>query len=656
MRFRSTLTWLCLALFPAAALFAGPAENLKLGLLFGDNMVLQREAAIPIWGTAVPGGKLVVSLGKEKKKAKVGKDSTWKVTLSPLPAGGPYELLVIGKDTLRFKNVLVGEVWLASGQSNMEMPVLGDWAKVNNCDQETSAANYPNIRLFKVKHATSHKPQDTLGGEGWKVCGPGSVAGFSAAAYFFGRNLHQQLHVPVGLVQSAWGGTIIEAWTSGPALKTIPALAHKVTEYETTVVLKDEQGKSHETRLREWNQVVHQKDLGYMGTSGVSWEKPACDTTGWEKVQIPYVWDKSFDGVIWYRKTVMLPPGWPGRDLTLLLGPLDDSDTTWFNGTVVGTGDKWNVPRRYTVPGTLAQEGANTIIIRIKDEILAGGFGGQSAEHQLIGPTGDSLPLAGEWLCKTSLDFKQLPKKPQRISEQNQPTALFNAMINPLIPFALRGAIWYQGESNAGNGKLYQKLFPLMIQDWRTRWQQDDFPFLFVQLANYRDQQKEPVENSGWAELREAQLLTLSVAPHTGMAVASDIGDAQDIHPKNKQAVGDRLALVARHLVFQDTVAYSGPICKAMSVEGNRVRLTFEHATGGLTVKDNAVLQGFAVAGTDKVFYWADAVIENNTVVVGCDKVPAPTAVRYGWANNPVGNLYNQAQLPASPFRTDVEP
>jgi sialate O-acetylesterase len=650
------MIWLCLALFPATTLIAGPAENIKLGVLFRDNMVLQRDRAIPVWGTAGPGGKVTVVLGKEKKKTKVGKDRTWKVMLAPRPAGGPHELLIMGKETIRIKNVLVGEVWLAAGQSNMEMPVGDGWGKVLNCDQETSAANYPDIRLFRVKHAASNKPQDTLVSDGWQICGPAAVDGFSAAAYFFGRHLHQQRQVPVGLIQSAWGGTIIEAWTSGPALKTIPTVAPKVVDYETTTVVKDGSGKSFDVRLQEWNQLVQQKDPGYTGTNGITWEKPASDTTGWEKVQVPYLWDKNFDGVVWYRKTVVLPAGWQGQDLTLRLGPLDDMDSTWFNGTVVGAGNKWDVPRVYAIPGALVKAGANTIIIRIKDEYLAGGFGGKPEEHQLAGPTGEALPLAGEWLCKTGLDFAQLPKKPQRIAEQNRPTALFNAMINPLVPYALRGAIWYQGESNAGNGKLYQELFPLMIRDWRTRWQQGDFPFLFVQLANYLEPQKEPVEKSGWAELREAQLMTLAKVPVTGMAVAVDIGDAQDIHPKNKQAVGDRLALAARHLVNQDTVAYAGPIYKSMSIEGNRIRLTFDHTNGDLTVKEGAVLQGFAVAGADKVFYWAEAAIDGNTVVVTSDKVPAPAAVRYGWANNPVGNLYNGAGLPASPFRTDVEP
>jgi sialate O-acetylesterase len=491
--------------------------DVKLPAVIGDNMVVQRDTKVPIWGTAEPGEKVTVILGEQTASAASATADAagrWKVQLGPVPAGGPFEMTVAGKNTITLKNILVGEVWAASGQSNMEWSVQAS----ANPKQEIAEAKYPKIRLFTVQKAVASEPKSDCVGK-WVECSPETVPGFSAVAYFFGRHLHKTLEVPVGLINTSWGGTVAEAWTSRPALEASADFKPIVDRRDQTFSGYPKAKEQYEKQLAEWKAAVE----------------------------------------------------------------------------------------------------------------------------------------------KAKSEGKEPPKQPPAprdpLSDPNLASNLYNGMVSPLVPYAIRGAIWYQGESNAGRAYQYRKLFPAMIQDWRKAWG-NDFPFLFVQLANFNPGQPEPAESTGesdWAELREAQLLTLSL-PNSGMAVIIDIGDAKDIHPKNKQDVGRRLALNALHMSYGKDVVYSGPSFDKMQTEGSTVRLKFKHVGGGLVAQGGGPLKGFAVAGADKKFHVAEARIEGDTVVLHSDQVEKPAGVRYAWANNPAGNLFNNEGLPASPFRTDDWP
>ncbi|HOJ34826.1 MAG TPA: sialate O-acetylesterase [Candidatus Hydrogenedentes bacterium] len=645
---------------------APAATNVRLPALFTDNMVLQRDMKVPVWGWADPSGKVTVELGKQRVACLVGEDGKWVVHLRPMPAGGPYELKVIGAETITLKDVLIGDVWICSGQSNMQWPVKFGDAGVLNRDEEVANANYPNIRLFSVPLKRAFEPKENLeGAEPWKVCSPETVGPFSAVAYFFGRELHKHLNVPIGLIQTAWGGTVAEAWTSEASLRTIPDFVPQIDKLKEEV----RQGEAriqqvtqqYQEQFKAWFQTLDEKDPGYANGQAV-WASAKLKTADWAKVTIPdSSCFKDFDGTGWFRKTVTIPTAWAGKSLTLSLGPINDLDRVWFNGVQVGEttyGTPWRNPRVYGVPAELVKPGNAVITVRVLDIGGSGGLLGKAEQLTLSVAGGESISLAGEWLYHAGLDLKTVPPLPQRPAlienNPNLPSVLYNAMIAPLIPYGIRGAIWYQGESNANRAYQYRTLFPTLITDWRKQWGQGDFPFLFVQLANFQEVKPEPGDDA-WAELREAQTMTLSL-PNTGMAVTIDIGEANDIHPQNKQDVGKRLALAARHVAYGEELDYSGPLYKSMQVEGSSIRLYFDHVDGGLTTPNGEPLKGFAIAGEDKKFVWADAKIDGDTVVVSSPSVPNPVAVRYAWAINPVCNLYNRAGLPASPFRTDSWP
>lgn len=641
-------------LFICGNALAQPATSVRLPAIFSDHMVVQRDVPVVMWGWADPGGSVTVSMGQTEASTRVGSDGTWRVELPPVPAGGPYEIRVVGSDTLTFKDVLAGEVWIGSGQSNMEWPL----ASVNNADQEIAAARYPQIRLFTVERAVSPRPEVDVVSEGWKVTSPETVGGFSAVAYFFGRELHQELGVPIGLINSSWGGTVAEAWTSREALRQIPDFHEVLERVEHLADSIDLINQDFDERLAAWTQKVAAEDVGFKDST--PWYQPELDEASWEEMDVPILWESAglpgFDGVVWYRKTFELTPEQAGGDLTLHLGPIDDIDSTWVNGVPVGSTSIYNRARIYPIEAGILMPGRNTITVRVIDTGGGGGFFGRPDEMALTAGEDASdmvVSLAGPWKYKVALDFTALPPPPVRMSLENTPTTLFNAMIAPLTPYPIQGVIWYQGESNAGRAYQYRKLFPTLIDDWRSQWDNVDMPFLFVQLANFMAVQKEPVEPSEWAELREAQSRTLSL-PRTAMAVTIDIGEADDIHPRNKQDVGRRLALAALAKVYGRGVEYSGPVYRLMRREGSTAHIVFDHAEG-LHAREGEV-KGFAIAGPDRRFVAANARIEGNTVIVSSPEVAEPVAVRYGWANNPVVNLYNAAGLPASPFRTDDWP
>ncbi len=628
-----------------------PAKNIVLNSLFTENMVLQRNKEISIWGTAEPKSKVEVEINDIQTKSIADDKGQWMVHLPPMQAGGPYDLIIKGEKTRKIKNVLIGEVWLCSGQSNMEMPVNGEWAKVLNAEKEVAEANYPGIRLFTVEHATSTVPIDTINSSGWQKCSPGTVEGFSATAYFFGRALYKDLNIPVGLIHSSWGGTIAEAWTSAETLKTFPDFADKVELLEKDTTSMDEALKEYKAKLKIREKKMKEPDAGIRDGKYI-WNAPDLKTSDWQEMKLPTLWEragyKDLDGVVWFRKEINIPQSMSGQELTLHLGPVNDDDITWFNGVKVGATRGASEKRVYKIPKPIIKKGENVIAVRVFDIGNNGGIYGQPEQLKITGNSGKTLSLSGVWKYKIGLNVQPVPKSP---NDPNRPSVLYNAMIHPLIPLTFRGAIWYQGEANAGRAFQYRTLFPALITDWRSHWNQGDFPFYFVQLANFLQPQSVPGDDE-WAELREAQLMTLSL-PNTGMAVTIDIGDANDIHPKNKQEVGRRLALNALRFSYGRKIENSGPLYKSMQVDGNKIRLSFTHIDSGLEVKGSASLKGFTIAGADKKFVWAGAKIDGNTVIVSSPKVKNPVAVRYAWASNPICNLYNKAGLPASPFRTD---
>ena len=639
-----------------------PATHIIPAKLFTNHMVLQQEKPIHIWGTADPSGIITIEFMGQKQTTVSDEAGEWKVTLAPIGAGGSYEMKIIGKDTLMINDILIGEVWIGSGQSNMEMPLAG-WGEVMNFKQEIAEANYPNIRLFQVQHAIGLKPENSIPADGWLVCTPENIPEFSSTAYFFGRELHKDLDVPIGLIHSSWGGTIIEAWMSSPSFE-------KSSEYQAQIEQlrkasdhfeKKYQGKKadtmYNTMMKERNNEMRKKERG-SNDPVAKWSEINIDMTEWKMMQIPDLWENAglpgMDGIVWFRKEVELPKAWAGKDLELHLSPVDDIDSTFFNGTFVGTHTIWNEPRVYTIPNELVKAGNNIIAVKVRDDQGGGGIWGDPELLKISLGEDKNISLVGEWYYRVGLDWKELINLGINPNNPNFPTLLSNAMIEPLIPFTFRGAIWYQGESNAGAAYKYRTLFPLLIQDWRQRWGQGDFPFLFVQLANYMEVKDQPGEDS-WAELREAQLMTLNET-NTGMAVAIDIGDAEDIHPKNKQEVGRRLALNALKIAYDKNIIHTGPLYKSMQIEGNKIRITFENVGEGLTTSNKKELMGFSIAGADKQFNWAKAEIVDNQIVVWHPEIDNPIAVRYAWASNPVCNLVNSAGLPASPFRTDNWP
>ncbi|HNR97831.1 MAG TPA: sialate O-acetylesterase [Planctomycetota bacterium] len=619
--------------------------------LFSDHMVIQRDAPVPVWGWTEPGREVAVTIAGVRATARAAADGKWLARLAPLAAGGPHVLEVTGPRRIVLADVLVGDVWICSGQSNMQWPVAASQA----AEAEIAAADLPAIRLFTVPRRTAMEPEPLVAGA-WTPCSPRSVPNFSAVGFFFGRELYKELGVPIGLIDSSWGGTVAEAWMSAEALAPMEDFARPVAEMKELAAA----GKSGEDRFaqlmaRWWRE----NDPG--SKEEPRWENPAFDAAAWKTMRLPSKWEDAglpnFDGLVWFRKEIELPAAWAGKEAILRLGPIDDRDTTWVNGARVGEGDDWTVPRTYKVPAGTLVAGRNVIAVRVLDTGGAGGLVGAPDQLalELAGGGAPAVPLAGPWSWREAVPLARLGAAPQKPgSNPNVVTVLYNGMIAPLAPFAIKGAIWYQGESNADRPAQYRRLLPALIRDWRARFETGDFPFLVVQLANFMAPQKEPVE-AGWAELREAQLLTAQADPKVGLAVTIDIGAADDIHPRNKQDVGRRLALEALRIGGGGDIVSTGPEYAGMELRGGEIVLRFRGVGGGLVAGGGGKLKGFAIAGKDGKFAWADAAIAGDTVVVASPAVPEPVAVRYGWANNPDCNLYNKEGLPASPFRTDTE-
>ena len=643
------LTLLMLMLIIAAA---DLTAEVKLPKVIGSNMVLQRNREVSIWGWADAREKVTVAFNGQEAQVRAGKDGTWMVVLQPMQAGGPFEMVIEGKNTITLQNILVGDVWVCSGQSNMEWSVQNS----DNPETEIAAAVHPEIRLFTVPKNIQFMPADDIPSGEWSVCSPETIPGFSAVGYFFGREVHRETGVPVGLISSNWGGTNVETWTSREMSQTDPVMRDAVATIEN--VSPEELQARVQRERKEFIASLGGLEAGIVNDEPV-WANPSLDLSAWKEMKVPGVWEDAglggLDGVVWYRRTITLSEEQANQDALLKLGPIDDSDRTWINGQEVGsTMEAYATEREYKIAAAVLTPGVNTVVVRIEDYRGNGGFWG-SPDAMVLQSSAGNTSLSGTWKYRvSSADFSV--NTANNISPNSKPTLLFNGMIHPLLNFEVLGAVWYQGESNAGQAYRYRTLFPNLIKDWRNHWNNPDLGFYFVQLANFRAAKDQPAE-SDWAELREAQTMTLEL-PHTGMAVAIDIGEADDIHPRNKQDVGKRLARAALHDTYGKDIAWSGPVLQKFTIDGPTVVLQFDPMDSELVVRDRyGYVKGFAIAGADRVFHWAKGVQYGNNIYLRSDAVDAPVAVRYAWADNPDdANIYNAEGLPAIPFRTDEWP
>jgi len=618
--------------------------QLILPTLFSDNMVVQRGKPVRVWGWATTGSRVFVRFNGQSRATRVGKDGRWEIVFNPMQHGGPFEMTVnAGKETKILHNILIGDVWICSGQSNMEMPIQG-WGmdSVRNAKEEIATANYPDIRLMTVEKAMSYVPEADFKSSGWKVCSPATVGPFSAVGYFFGRKLNQELGIPIGLIYTAWGGTVVQAWTSWDEMGKLPEYADtNPVEFISKAAELQKRVREYETALKE--------DQGTRD----QWFRPDTDLRDWKPVTLPRTYEDSeigdVDGVVWFCREFELKGC--SEDQELNLGAIDDAEETWINGEFIGKTDGWNVNRRYRVRADLLKSGTNVLVVKVLDTGGGGGFKGTDKDLWL-GTESNKISLAGNWYYREAATTKMFDI--QHVGPNSFPSRLYNAMIAPAIRFPIKGVIWYQGESNTWEAYRYRTLFPSMINDWRRKWGYA-FPFYWVQLANFMKPDSIPVE-SEWAELREAQSKTLSL-PNTGQAVTIDIGEADDIHPRNKQDVGGRLALNVLHHVYRKTeIVASGPVYSGMEARDGKIYLSFTHIGSGLVAGGDkyGYLRGFSIATENGPFLWAKAHIEGDRVVVYHPEIKAPAAVRYAWGNNPDdANLFNREGLPASPFRTD---
>jgi sialate O-acetylesterase len=642
---KNNLTFFILLAFVVGLIHESSA--IKLHHLFRDHMVLQRGIEVPIWGSGIPKSNVIIQINGINASTIIDENGKWMIKLPPMKAGGPYQLSIKSDENIVLHDVMIGEVWLASGQSNMEWSLKSG---VIDTEKEIATANYPNIRFFQVPKNVSRIPLSEINEGAWFSCSPATAGDMSAVAYFFAKELWQDQKVAVGIIQSFWGGTVCEAWTSQEMLANLEDFVGRVKQIkESNEDWQELQKKANElARFRE--------KIEKTATSGEA--KGVYNTEfkdeEWSKTQYPInMWDIGLDwywGFMWVRKWIDVPAEMIGKPAVINLGKISFEDITWFNGVKIGSNTEQEKTREYIIPASLLKPGKNLIAIRILSRYGAGRIGTPSAQPILRSSdpnVKETVSLSGTWLFNEKVE----PEFPVGKEFQNEPSSLYNSMIAPLIPFGIRGVIWYQGESNADRAFQYQNLFPSMIKDWRARWSQGDFPFIFVQLANFEKSNPEPTD-SKWAELREAQLMALKL-PNTGMAVAIDLGDPEDIHPRNKKPVGKRLYASAKKIAYGIDGVHSGPIYHHFKIEEDAIRIYFTDIGSGLTGVNKEPLKGFSIAGYDQRFYWADAIIDGNTIVVKSSLVSQPVAVRYAWDKNPACSLYNLEGLPASPFRTD---
>ena len=622
--------------------------QLRLPRLISNGMVLQRDTDIKIWGWATPGEPVSLQFAGNSYETRSDDSGKWLITLPPKQAGGPFTMEISAGNTITLSDILVGDVWLCSGQSNMELPVrrVRPLYEAEIADSENN-----HIRSFIVPKVFSFKKTlEDLSGGSWVAADPETVLDFSAAAWFFAVHLNETYGVPVGLLTSAFGGSPAEAWISEESLKEFPVHYSELQKCKSDSLMSAI-ASADQKRIQDWYTQLLRADEAYK-TPGMKWHDPGMPTDNWKTITMPGLWSgtelKGINGAVWFRKEIIVPASAAGKPASINLGRIIDADSAFMNGVFIGTVSYQYPPRRYTVPAGILKEGSNILTVRVISNIGDGGFVTDKPYDLTAG--GFQTSLEGEWKYKVGA---VMPILRGQTFFGYKPGGLYNGMLAPLVNYGLKGILWYQGESNAGRPDEYRSLLPALIKDWRMNLGQGDIPFIVVQLPNFMEAKDQPSE-SGWAMFREAQTEALKL-PATGMAVTIDIGEWNDIHPLNKKDVGTRIALAARKVAYGDNeVVYSGPTYKSMTVKRRKIILDFDNTGSGLVVKGGGKLQQFSIAGEDMQFVWAKARIRGDRVIVKGRKIRHPVAVRYAWADNPEGaNLYNREGLPAMPFRTD---
>ena len=622
--------------------------QIRLPKLISDGIVLQRDTKVKIWGWAAANEKITIEFLNKKYNLKANNQGDWELELSNLKAGGPYSMKIVASNPLEIKDILVGDVWLCSGQSNMAMTV--DQVR-ELYENEIASSENKFIRNFEVPREYEFNVQRTdLSGGSWVAANPTTVGKFSATAYFFVRALYAKYKIPMGMINASYGGTPIHAWISEEDLKPFPESYKEIADLKNPEFVKNIENKDLELD-KNWSATVLNNDLGIVSKG--NWQSNATTTSDWQETKIPGMWKdtplEKVNGVVWYKREVEVSKNIALNESILNLGTIMGADSTYVNGKFVSFGkDQWSA-RKYQIPANTFVEGKNTITIRVVKKRGGGGFV-QGFKYNIIGKE-ETIDLSSVWKYKIGYELAALPNA---VSLRWKPTALHNSMIQPLKKVSFKGAIWYQGEGNSGKPKEYAQLLPTLINNWRTLFKQPKMPFLFAQLPNYQATKPAP-SDSNWALLRESQLKTLTV-PYTGMATTIDVGQSNDIHPHRKKEVGGRLALVAQNLVYGDSkVICYGPKYESMKVENGKIELTFNTSGSKMEFRGDATISNFAIAGEDKKMVWGQVKIENGKIIVWNDAVPNPIAVRYAWADNPENGqlLFNAEGLPASPFRTD---
>ncbi|HEX8835062.1 MAG TPA: sialate O-acetylesterase [Abditibacteriaceae bacterium] len=649
--------------FGAFSVTGAAAAEPLLHPLFSSNAVLQRDRKVPIWGEAPANTRVEIQLDDKKTTAIADANGRWSANIGPYRASLGHRLVVsTPTQTETRENIAFGDVWVCSGQSNMEWRLFyGNPKPVDNAEAEAKNANFPAIRLFTVPRVSALTPQKTVATD-WKVCTPETVAGISAVGYFFGREIHQRTGIPIGLIDASWGGTTAQVWASAEALAPMPEFRTSIEAVKNT--------RSDVPYATQYEEFVKNAD-DKMKTTDIGlksgWHLPDFDNSTWKTMEIPSYWEgsgdaelKTFDGVIWFRRQITLDEAAvKSGDITINLGPIDDYDTVYWNGEKIGGGSGWNTPRTYKIPASMLKVGQNSISIRVLDSAGGGGFGAKADAMQLLLADGKTVPVAGTWKYKIggSIDIQPIPPVDIK-NHTTAPTILFNGMISPLLPYGIKGALWYQGEANSSDPKQYETLLPALIGDWRARFNSGNFPFYIVQLAGFMKRDDQPGQSlGGWPAFRESQERIARKVKNSGIAVATDIGDEVDIHPRNKQDVGKRLAALALKNDYRQNVAATGPTLKSVRRQGNTLTIELNN-TGGELITKGDLNKAFIIAGEDKKWAWAQVVsIQNKRnsarLVLTAPEVAAPVAVRFGWANFPLGHLYNKAGLPSAPFRSD---
>lgn len=616
--------------------------QIRLPKLISDGVVLQRNEKVKIWGWAAPEESIQLEFKAKKYTAKADENGNWSIQLPTQKAGGPYEMSFKGTNEIRVKDILFGDVWICSGQSNMELPM--ERLKEKYGEVIKNAKN-SNIRQFLVPDKYDfNKEQLDVDSGNWVSADPKTVLEFSGVAYFFAKAVYEKQQVPIGLINSALGGSPIESWLSDEALKAFPEAYQESQKFKNPAYIQEIESDDKK-RNDDWYEMVNKNDLGVYH----HWDLADTFDNDWEQMGIPGYWADSslgnVNGVVWFRKEIEVPKSMVGKPAKLFMGRIVDQDFIYVNDQLIGTTSYQYPPRRYDVKADVLKEGKNTISIRVINNSGRGGFIEDKPYFLAVGK--DTIDLKGKWKFKLGAEMKPL-KGPTFI--RWKPEGLYNAMIAPLTNLKIKGVLWYQGESNAGNPKLYAKTLPALIENWRTKWGQGNFPFLYVQLPNYMETYPEPRE-SNWAVLRQTQLESLKV-PNTAMAVAIDLGEWNDIHPLNKEDVGNRLALLARKIAYgEKNLNASSPMPAKSVFEKDKVIISFKNTGKGLVVKNGAELQSFAISNDGKSFVWAKAKITGDSVEVWNENVKDPIAVRYAWDNNPAdANLFSKEGLPSTPF------